>query len=97
VDFVRGCAGLAVSQTVSGKLVEYTILLADAKARITIYGSKEIVAAIANFFRKGEGKLQTPEQRKLYLAICEQMRQEGLPNEVAKQADIAQLLFGQDL
>ena len=97
VDFIRGCAGLAISQVAPAKLLEYTILLTDAKARITIYGSKEIVASIANFFREGEGKLQTAEQRKLYLAICKQMRQEGFPNEAAEQTDIAQLLFGQDL
>lgn len=97
-DFLRGCAGLAIAQADGDieRMKEYRILLTDAKARITIYGSRKVVSAAAEFFRAG-GRLDTREQMQLYHGICEEMRKEGLPSESAKSNDVAQLLFGEDL
>jgi len=98
VDFLRGSAGLAIAQADGDKerMKEYRILLTDAKARITIYGSKEVIHGAAEFFR-ASGRLDTSEQKQLYLRICEEMRKEGLPSDAAKSTDMAQLLFGEDL
>lgn len=97
-DFLRGCAGLAIAQADGDvtRMKEYRILLTDAKARITIYGSKKVILATAEFYRAG-GRLDTREQMELYLSICEEMRKEGLPRESAEPMDMAQLLFGTDL
>jgi hypothetical protein len=97
-DFLRGSAGLAIAQADGDteRMKEYRILLTDAKARITIYGSKEVILATAEFFRAG-GTLDTHRQMELYLSICEQMRKEGLPRESARSDDMSQLLFGTDL
>ncbi len=97
-DFLRGSAGLAIAQGQGDKAheVESAILLTDARARITIYGNKEVVHAVAEFFRAG-GRLDTKEQMQLYLVICEEMRRQGMPKDSAATRDIAQLLFGSDL
>ena len=98
VDFLRGSAGLAIAQREGDKTREkdYAILLTEARVRITVYANKEVIAAVANFFRAG-GKLNTKEQMRLYLAICGEMRKQGMPKDSPADKDFAQLLFSSDL
>ena len=49
VDFIKGATGMAITQkNKSNKEQEFIVLLADAKARISIYGSKEVIESIKN-------------------------------------------------
>lgn len=83
VDFVRGVAGLAICQKDQlhdkdsfQELRRFTMLVADAKARIAIYGSP--VQRLASFVRKG-AVLDTPERWKEFAAICQAFRRDGRP------------------
>lgn len=51
VDFIRGFAGIGRAQFFGDKEkeVDYTILLAESKARVSIYGSEKVVRATAVF------------------------------------------------
>ena len=69
VDFIQGVAGMAIARKSMAiaqeamliKEREAMVILADAKARISIYGSKEVVASIAEFWRGGP-ELDTRER-----------------------------------
>jgi hypothetical protein len=56
VDFIRGIAGLAIAQkhNNSASAVEYLVLTTDAKARIAIYGGRDVVESAAAFFEEHE-------------------------------------------
>ena len=101
VDFIRGIAGLAIMQrsTVQeGKEqflrgMESKIFVADAKARIAIYGSEPVVSSLANFLRGGT-ILDTPERAKEFTAVCQKMRCDGRPRpKKVTDEDIHFLLF----
>lgn len=70
MDFVRGVASLAVlqkkpldSEAEFLKGNELIMLVADAKARIALYGSTSVVSSLAQFLRGGV-VLDTPERAK---------------------------------
>lgn len=104
VDFVRGVAGLAVLQKrpvdskedfLKGN--ELIMLVADAKARIALYGSKSVVSSLAKFLRGGV-VLDTPERAREFTAICQKMRTDTRPRLANVTDDDAHfLLFGLDL
>ena len=95
-DFARSAAGVAVSQRMSDqtKELDYTILLADAKARITVCGSKEVVESLATFF-KFKAHLADPESRRLFTNAIKAMREDLLSsNQRVQDNDINSLLYG---
>ena len=101
VDFIRGIAGLAIMQrspVQEGKEqflrgMESKILVADAKARIAIYGSEPVVSLLANFLRGG-AILDTPERAREFTAVCQKMRSDGRPRpKKVTDEDIHFLLF----
>ncbi len=100
VDFIRGVAGVAIVQREPVKEREHILkewelltLVADAKARIAIYGSKSVVASLAGFLRSGS-VLDTPERAKDYTAVCQKMRGDTRPKaETARDEDVHFLLF----
>ena len=99
VDFFRSVSGIDIAQKYADKSKEqeFTVLLTDAKARIAIYGSKEVIKTIASFWRAG-ARIETPEQSQLFVAICQAMRKDSLPkNQEVPDKDISQLLFGTDV
>jgi hypothetical protein len=104
VDFIRGIAGLAVLQkhTVDSheeflKGQELTILVADAKARIALYGSSPVVSSLAHFLRRGL-VLDSPERARDFTAICQRMRGDTRPRPgTVTTHDVHFLLFGFDL
>lgn len=99
VEFAKAVAGRAVSQRLSDKQQElsFTILLADVKARLAIYGSRQVVTLLATLLREHEGALALPLARQQFMAVLNQMRAE-VPNsgERLPTQDIAQLLFDED-
>ena len=94
VDFIRAVAGIATSgkHNDAARQLEYTILLADAKARIAIYGDTRVVAAAAQFFR-GTSALHTPEEMDAFLKIVAAMRSSAAGKLALPEADLSQLLF----
>jgi len=104
VDFVRGVAGLAVLQKhPDGSKEEFLkgneliMVVADAKARIALYGSKSVVSSLAKFLRGGV-VLDTPERGREFTAICQKMRTDTRPRLANVTDDDAHfLLFGLDL
>jgi membrane protein YqaA with SNARE-associated domain len=51
-DFIKAICGLSISTKNKNeeKMIEFTILLADAKGRISIYGGKNVVNKVVVFF-----------------------------------------------
>jgi hypothetical protein len=108
VDFIRGVAGLAVLQKgrrgrppdteedfLKGN--ELIMLVADAKARIALYGSKAVVSSLAQFLRAAV-VLDSPERAKEFTAICQKMRNDSRPRPgKASDHDVHFLLFGFEL
>lgn len=67
---------------------------ADAKTRICIYGSEEIIGLLANFERQG-ANLSTNESMQTFMSICSQMRSEGLDSSTSISTDdFEMVLFG---
>jgi len=92
VDFIRAVAGLGVLQQEAiqskedfEKRSELRMLLADAKARIAIYGSELVVSSLAHFLH-GRQVLDTPERTRAFTEICQKMRRDTRP-KLGKIAD----------
>jgi len=92
-DYLQACAQLA-SRDVS-KHSEAKISLADAKARIAIYGNGLVIKEIADFDRHG-AKVDSPQDMKRFLKITLSMRH-AESHDKAEDEDIARLLFGVDI
>jgi hypothetical protein len=102
VDFIRGVAGLAVlhnsmrDEEAFRELRKLTMLVADAKARIAIYGGAHAVKALAGFVRGGS-VLDSPERARAFTIICEEFRNDGRPKlGKVSNTDMHVLLFGPD-
>lgn len=103
VDFIRAVAGLASIRQVPvqskehfQKQWELTMMLADAKARIAIYGSRLVLAALAELLRGGYEL--TGERAKSFTAICQLMRRDTRPKlGKASDHDMHFLLFDSEL
>jgi hypothetical protein len=105
VDFIRGVAGLAIMQrspVQEGKEqflkgMEAKVLVADAKARIAIYGSEPVVSLLAKFLRGG-AILDSPERAREFTTLCQKMRSDGCPRpQEVTDEDIHFLLFGLEM
>ena len=99
VDFIKSTADIAIAQEKNDaeKEFEATILMADSKARIAIYGSPTVAAAVADFFRK-HGALASPEAFKSFIGIVAEMRADSLGGKnVIPNIDIGQLLLSEDV
>ncbi|OLE55933.1 MAG: hypothetical protein AUG51_00670 [Acidobacteria bacterium 13_1_20CM_3_53_8] len=64
---------------------------ADAKTRICLYGSKEVITLLAAFERKG-GIIGNAQQRKAFVRLVQAMR----VNSTAQIPDIEVILFGEN-
>jgi hypothetical protein len=86
VDFLRGVAKLGIVQKDSLRdqesLMEERdgkITVADAKARIAIYGSRRVVRSLSKFM-DGGAVLDTSERLRSFAEMCQLMRNEGSPS-----------------
>lgn len=94
-DFLNSASAIAVAQRSGNRSrVETELaLLADAKARICVYGHAAVIHELAKFIRAG-GTLQTESELLSFTRLCICIRQSvGLGNEVVTLPDISQLLF----
>lgn len=98
LDFLRGASGIAANQKKSKDETEPMILLLDAKARISIYGTGNVIKAIADFWRHG-ATLDSPENMKRFIYIIQVMRKENFKTKKVnvKDDEISQLLFSIDI
>ena len=94
VDFLRGVSKLGVVQkdTLRDKDSfleerEATIIVADAKARIAIYGSKEVVQSLSTFM-DGGAVLDTGERLRSFAEMCQLMRNESSPRTQRVSFDV---------
>jgi len=99
VNFLRGAAGVAMAQKFRNKEKEeeFMFLLVDARTRIAVYGNREVILRINDFWRLG-GVADSPEQKKAFVAACQAMRKESLPpSEEIPDKEMARLLFDEDV
>jgi len=95
-DFIKGTAGIAISQRLRADESEreFTILLADAKARIAVYGAPQVVSAMSAFFRH-HSSLDSPAALNAFISIVQEMRHDTLAvNQRVLDKEISQVLFG---
>ncbi|HZS28451.1 MAG TPA: hypothetical protein VFB76_14570 [Candidatus Angelobacter sp.] len=98
VDFLRGVAKLAIVQKDAIRDKESfleerdaSITVADAKARIAIYGGPNVVKALSTFI-KGGAVLNSPERMDSFAKMCTLMRNDSANEQVAIE-DVRRLLF----
>lgn len=84
VDFVRGVADAAQQ---SGGIAQ----VADARARIAIYGEESVVHSLAGFIAHG-GQTQNKEGMQAFAELCQAMRAET-GREYTSLEDINRILF----
>jgi len=90
-----------------GEKKETLSRFADATQRIAIYGSKEVIEAVANIKRVSAKKRIMSESefeskfgsefRHSFIAMVQAMRKDGLPKESVSDEEISWLLFGEGL
>lgn len=98
VDFAKSAAGIALWQRTGNAEEEMKakILMTDAKCRIAIYGSRQVVENLANFFRN-HGALETPEAVAAFIVAIQAMREESaITKDKVTDKEIRQLVVGQD-
>ena len=98
-DFLNSVSKIAVAQR-NNKRSEVTLELsnlADAKARICVYGNATVVKFLAIFLREG-GTLQTETEILSFTHLCAEIRRAvGMHDKELMPSDISQLLFSLDV
>lgn len=95
VDFLSSVSNVAVAQRVGDRSAVSSGLaaLADAKSRICVYGSPEVVRQLAVFIRAG-ATLQTESEILAFTRLCLAMRfAAGMKRFDVLSTDISQVLF----
>lgn len=99
VDFIKGVTGITIAQRTiePSSESEYVRLLADAKVRIAIYGSKEVAELLA-YFVEEHGALTNDSAMRSLVDVIRKMREENGPSiEQISIRAISQLLFSSSL
>lgn len=98
-DYLRAIVGLSMSQRFNDeeKKREYLSALTEAKSKISIYGSKEVIESLADFEREG-ANVTTDKQKSLFIKIGQAMRNTNINSaEKVLDKDFGQLFFSIDL
>jgi len=72
---------------------ELTFRTADAKCRICLYGSPDVIGAFANFEQLG-AKMETPEQCLAFTDMVSIMRNDSTRGSQVDHADLQTVLLG---
>jgi hypothetical protein len=88
-DYLRAVADAAHLNLQSNE-AEIFARLADAKTRICLYGSQEVVFLLAGFEREG-GVIDSAQQRKAFVSLILAMR----GNAKVRDSDLETVLFGE--
>jgi hypothetical protein len=96
VDFLKGVSGVAQSQRFKDKRAELdsSSLLADARARIAVYGHSEVLEALAEF-DKTDRKLSSDSSLSAFMQLIQTMRKAS-NTKIApiSEAQLSLVLFG---
>lgn len=112
-DFIRAVAGMATTKQqlvtnshkveseqrkeMYNRLNEGLASLADAKARIVIYGTKPVVEALADFFHHG-ATLDNEASYQRFVRAIQSMRLDSWgKSELIRDSDVVRLLLGEDI
>jgi hypothetical protein len=97
VDLIRSVSELGMAQRHkdAAKEKENRIKLLDAKSRIVIYGSQEVIKNLAEFFKEG-GVLTNAEERRLFIRVYQAMRNEYQKGKI-EDNDVELLIFNGNL
>jgi hypothetical protein len=87
-DYLRGIAEAAHLNLESNE-AQIHARIADAKARICLYGSSEVVTLLAAFEKAGASTV-TPQQHELFASLVLTMRGDSK----VQRADLEMVLFG---
>lgn len=94
-DFIDAVSNIAVAQR-SGErdqVLEELAKLSNAKSRICVYGSSEVIKQMNQFVKAG-CTLQTEQELQAFTELCKEMRKSiGLPNDIFNSVDLPDLLF----
>jgi hypothetical protein len=91
-DFLRGVAGVAHGGAVAGDTAAAKLLAADAKARISVYGTNAVIEALSKF--EGQGATTgSANGRGAFVTLVEQMRKD-VGHAVVVRETLATLLWG---
>lgn len=97
VDFVKGCAGVAMAQRFKDEAehLKASALMLDAKVRMAIYGDSSVAQGVGQFF-ESYGDFSRRADKRAFVDVISQMRQRvaGSSNE-ADRAAISQILFSE--
>ena len=89
-DFFKAVAAIAKFDQTKDNLSQ----LADAKTRICVYGSKEVIAALGEFERSG-ARLDNPDSKKLIIRVLGHMRRDvGVSVRAPSVSDLSWIIFG---
>ena len=95
IDYLKCVSELAkIAKSNNNKRkIDVSALLADAKMRICIYGSKKVVELLADFENSG-AILNNQNTAKIFTQICNEMRNDNLGKyQKAKADDLLTILF----
>jgi hypothetical protein len=97
VDFIRGCAGVAMAQRFEDQTehLKASSVMLDAKVRIAIYGDASISRGVGQFFGK-YGDFSRKEDKRAFIELICQMRQ-SVTGTISgtDAAAISQILFSE--
>jgi hypothetical protein len=95
VDYLRSVAQIALlGRSNSNKRDELLAALADAKARICVYGSAKVIEALASFERGG-AVLDSHDSIEKFLTLCNEMRLQAVgESEIVQAENLSSVLFG---
>ena len=95
-DLIKGLAGSSILDKNSGieKQMESKILIADAKARICIFGDDSIIEKIAYYLRMSN---DCPDSEKTLVDIIVEIRRKHNNSASISVNDISQLILGIDI
>lgn len=79
VDFLKGWSGMGRAQFFGDKEreIEFTILLSEARAKISVYGSRRVVKTLAEFLDKYNENYSN-EGKEAFALLIQIMREESL-------------------
>jgi len=94
LDYVKAVSGLAHLDDPQGSQErDLLAIAADAKARICLYGSRQVVGAFASFEKLGAAVI-SPRQCESFVAMIVAMRKDSGNTSRARIEDVRQLLLG---
>ena len=93
-DFIKAFSGLAISQKNHSDDEKYKIQLTDAKVRISVYGSKQVIQSMADFLRDYSA-LNSQEAMDAFTNLIQKIRGDTKKEKVPDD-QIHLLLFGRE-